>query len=189
MSNLEIIAVMVSLLGVALTVQRHLWCWYVNMLAVVLYAVIFYQYKLYGETVLQILFFGMQGYGLWQWKMGQQQDHTIVVKRLPRQQAIQHLMVGAVTGYAFGLFLHSFTDAAVPWLDAQLTAFSLVASLWAARRYIESWWMWVVLDIVYVGLFYDRGLNLTAFLYFIFIMMAIFGAWKWQGIWAKNKMV
>ena len=74
---------------------------------------------MYGETVLQILFFGMQGYGLWQWKMGQQQDHTIVVKRLPRQQAIQHLMVGAVTGYAFGLFLHSFTDAAVPWLDAQ----------------------------------------------------------------------
>ena len=75
MSNLEIIAVLISVIAVTLTVRRHMLCWPFNLLACVLYAFIFFDYKLYGETILQMLFMGLAVYGFWQWKQGQAQDH------------------------------------------------------------------------------------------------------------------
>ena len=68
-----------------------------------------------------------------------------------------------------------FTDAAVPWLDAGLTSFSLVSQYWTARRWIETWWLWIVVDVIYTGLFLYKELYLTAVLYALFIGLAVRG--------------
>jgi nicotinamide mononucleotide transporter len=74
-----------------------------------------------------------------------------------------------------------FTDAAVPWLDAGLTSYSLVAQYWTARQRVANWWLWIGVDLVYTGLFLWKALYLTAGLYAAFVVMAVLGLRRWQG--------
>ncbi|TBV08467.1 nicotinamide riboside transporter PnuC [Stutzerimonas kirkiae] len=180
MSSLEIIAVIVNILGVWLTARRIRWCWPVNIVAVLLYAWIFFEVKLYSDMLLQLAFVLMQGYGWWQWSSGRDLAGKVHVERLPRAAALPSLGAGLLGGLLLGATMHYLTDAAVPWLDALLTTFSLVASFWAARKYLESWMLWIVLDILYVGLFIYKDLNLTAALYAGFIVLAFYGLLAWR---------
>jgi len=180
MSNLEIIAVVVNVIGVWLTARRTPWCWPVNVIAVLLYVWIFYDVKLYSDMLLQIIFVFMQGYGWWRWRAGQVEDGRVHVERLPVQRAVASLAVGGVIALMLGAGMARFTDAEVPWLDATLTAYSLVASYWAARKYVASWWLWIALDAVYTGLYYYKALPLTAVLYAGFIVLALYGLRAWQ---------
>lgn len=75
MSSLEIFAVIISLIGVTLTIKRNMWCWWFNFAAFLLYAYLFYTYKLYGETILQFFFVVVNFYGFYHWLKGKQQDH------------------------------------------------------------------------------------------------------------------
>lgn len=179
MSGLEIFAVLISAIGVWLTVRRHMLCWPFNLLAYVLYAFIFFDYKLYGETILQLLFMGLAVYGFWQWKSGQIQDHEIRIVKLDQNTMLLQLVLTAVAGGVFGAALKYLTDAAVPWLDAQLAAYSLLATYWTSRKHIATWILWVVVDIIYVGMFVYKDLMLTAGLYAAFVILAAVGWRQW----------
>lgn len=180
MSTLEIIAVIVNVLGVWLTARRIRWCWPVSVVAVLLYAWIFYDAKLYSDMLLQVLFAFLQGYGWWRWSTGGLDHGKVHVGQLALGEAAIGLIVGAVGALLLGSLMATFTDAAVPWLDASLTAFSLVASVWAARKYVASWWLWIVLDVVYVGMYLFKDLHLTAGLYAGFILLALYGLRAWR---------
>ena len=153
MSNLEIFSVIISLIGVGLTILRNMWCWPFNMLAYILYGYLFFTYQLYGEVILQIFFSVMNLYGFYVWMKGKQVDHDIKIEPLAFSKIILQLIVSAIAGLAFGLILKNFTNAAVPMLDAQLAAFSLLATYWTSRKHIATWVLWVVVDIIYVGMF------------------------------------
>ena len=159
MSPLEIIAVIISLIGVTLTIKRNMWCWGFNFIAFVLYAYLFYEFKLYGETILQFFFMVVNFYGFYHW----------------------------LKGLIFGLGLKYLTDAAVPMLDSQLAAFSLLATYWTSRKHIATWVLWVFVDIVYVGMFIYKELFLTAALYAAFVGLAAFGWWQWQQVKKKQQ--
>ena len=102
------------------------------------------------------------------------------VGQLALGEAALGLIVGALGALLLGSLMATYTDAAVPWLDASLTAFSLVASVWAARKYVASWWLWIVLDVVYVGMYLFKDLHLTAGLYAGFILLALYGWREWR---------
>jgi nicotinamide mononucleotide transporter len=180
MSTLEIIAVIVNVIGVWLTARRIRWCWPVSVVAVLLYAWIFYDAKLYSDMLLQVLFAFLQGYGWWRWSTGGLDHGKVHVGQLALGEAAIGLIVGALGALLLGSLMATFTDAAVPWLDASLTAFSLVASVWAARKYVASWWLWIVLDVVYVGMYLFKDLHLTAGLYAGFILLALYGWREWR---------
>jgi nicotinamide mononucleotide transporter len=180
MSTLEIIAVIVNVFGVWLTARRVRWCWPVSVVAVLLYAWIFYDAKLYSDMLLQGAFAVLQGYGWWRWSQGGLDQGKVHVGRIGTGEALLGLSVGVLGAVLLGSLMASFTDAAVPWLDASLTAFSLVASVWAARKYIASWWLWIILDVVYVAMYLFKDLNLTAGLYAGFILLALYGLRAWK---------
>jgi len=180
MSPLEIIAVIVNVLGVWLTAKRIRWCWPVNVVAVLLYVWIFYVAKLYSDMLLQVLFAFLQLYGWWRWSQGQLEDGRIQPVALGRREAALGLLAGFASGVLLGWLTQTFTDAALPWLDAQLTGFSVVASIWAARKYMASWWLWIVLDVIYVGQYLYKDLNLTAALYAGFVGLAVYGLRAWR---------
>ena len=83
-------------------------------------------------------------------------------------------------GLALGAVMHSWTDAALPWLDAMLAALSLVAQWWQARRHTATWWLWIVVDVVYVGMYAVKSLHVTAGLYLLFIGLAVMGLRAWR---------
>lgn len=186
MSNFEIAAVLISILGVGLTIARSMWCWMINFIAVVMYAYLFYTVKLYGETLLQFVFMAMNIFGFYQWIKGKRQDHEIRIEPISANKVWGQIGLTMIAGAVFGLSLQHFSDAAVPLLDGQLAMFSLLATYWTSRKHIQTWMLWVVVDIVYVGMFLYKGLIPTAGLYAAFVIMAAFGWWQWLQVQRKQ---
>lgn len=185
MSPLEIFAVIISLIGVILTIRRNMWCWLFNFFAFVLYAYLFYEFKLYGETILQFFFMVVNLYGFYYWLKGKREDHQVRIERIALSKVLLQMLIAAAGGVIFGLLLHFFTDAALPLLDSQLAAFSLLATYWTSRKHISTWILWIFVNIVYVGMFVYKDLFLTAGLYSAFVGLSVFGWWQWQQV--KNK--
>ena len=189
MSTIEIIAVIISIIGVTLTIKRQMWCWFFNFIAFVLYAYIFYEYKLYGETILQFIFIVLNLYGFYHWRKGKVEEHTIRIEKSNAPTLVMQMVLASIAGLLFGLGLHYFTDASLPILDAQLAAFSLLATYWTTQKYIATWVLWVIVDIVYVGMFFYKSLYLTAGLYAVFIGLAILGWKQWNAVKKQQQHV
>jgi nicotinamide mononucleotide transporter len=180
MSLLEAIAFVVSILGVWLTTKRSLWNYPFSLLSVTLYGAIFYKAKLYADMGLQGIFAGALLYGLWQWTRGRSATGDVLITRLRAYEVLVSLLAGAMAAGTLGILLADHTDASLPWVDSLLFSGSLVATVWAARRNIESWWMWIVVDIFYVGMYGFKHLYLMAVLYAIFVALAALGLRRWQ---------
>ena len=189
MSAIEIIAVIISIIGVTLTIKRQMWCWFFNFIAFVLYAYIFYEYKLYGETILQFIFIVLNLYGFYHWRKGKVEEHTIRIEKSNAPTLVMQMVLASIAGLLFGLGLHYFTDASLPILDAQLAAFSLLATYWTTQKYIATWALWVIVDIIYVGMFLYKSLYLTAGLYAVFIGLAILGWKQWNAVKKQQQHV
>ena len=180
MSPLEVVAFAVSVIGVWLTTARSLWNYPFSLLSVALYGVIFYQVKLYADMGLQAIFAGALLYGLWQWLRGRSASGEVLVTRVGRREVAWSALLGSVAAVALGHLLQAHTNASLPWIDSALLAGSLAGSVWAARRQLESWWIWIVVDVLYVAVYVAKHLYLTAVLYASFVVLAVVGLRRWQ---------
>jgi nicotinamide mononucleotide transporter len=180
MSWFELFAALISAWGVWLTARRRPLCWPVGFASVIAYAWIFVDSKLYSDALLQVAFAALIVYGWQRWLRNLGDDGRVRVAALSLDQALIHLLIGAVGAIALGCAMHRWTDAALPWLDAALTAFSLVAQWWQGRRHVAAWWLWIVVDVIYVGEYVYKHLLITSVLYAGFVLLAIIGARSWR---------
>lgn len=186
MTWIEIVATIFGLLCVWLTVRRNIWCWPTGLVMVLLYAVIFWNAKLYSDMLLQFVYVAMQVYGWRAWLKGGPDDTPLLVSRLPASQRARWLAVGVVGAGALGGSMHAFTDASFPYLDAVATVGSLIAQWLMGRKVLESWLFWIFVDVVYIGLFLAKELYPTAILYAIFLVMATLGWFEWRTAWKER---
>lgn len=180
MTFVELAAALLSIWGVWLTTRRHPACWPVGLVSVAIYAWVFVGAKLYSDALLQGAFGVMIGYGWVRWAHHLGDDGRVRIAPLPRWHAAWHAAFGVLGAIALGAFMHRYTDAALPWLDAALTAFSLVAQWWQARRHTAAWWLWISVDVIYVGEYIYKDLKITAVLYVLFVALAFAGLRRWQ---------
>lgn len=180
MSPLELFAATLGVLAVWLTARQNIWCWPIGLVMVLIYVWIFFEVKLYSDMLLQGLYAVLQGYGWWQWTRGGARHDGREVSRLTPRQRTTGLGLGAAGSLALGYVMATHTDAAAPWLDAALTGFSLVAQVWMAQKRLECWALWIVVDVIFVGLFIYKGLYLTAALYALFTLLAVHGWRQWR---------
>ncbi|MCW4455776.1 nicotinamide riboside transporter PnuC [Flavobacterium sp. MXW15] len=183
---LEWSAVAFSILGVWLMAQRRMLAWPVGLVSVGLYALVFFEAKLYSDTLLQGAFAAFLLYGWINWHRQDKPDGRIVVAPLPPGHCARDLGLGIAFGLALGAAMHTWTDAALPWLDAMLAALSLVAQWWQARRHAAAWWLWIAVDVVYVGMYAVKSLHATAGLYLLFIGLAVMGLRAWKQATAQE---
>ena len=184
----ESVAVAISALAVWLTTRRSLWNYPFSFASVGLYAHIFYGVKLYADMALQVVFAAALAYGLYEWQAFRAGNGAVRVSHATRRELWSGAAYGIVGAAALGWFTSTRTDAALPWVDAALTAASLVASWWAARRRIENWWLWIGVDTAYVGVYLAKGLELTACLYAAFVVLAITGLVQWRRAHAADQV-
>ena len=177
---LEWSAVIASALGVWLMAQRRMLAWPVGLLSVGLYALVFFEARLYSDMLLQGAFAAFLLYGWLNWHRQDKPDGRIVVAPLAPSHCARDLGLGIAFGLALGAGMHTWTDAALPWLDAMLAALSLVAQWWQARRHAAAWWLWIAVDLVYVGMYAVKALHVTAGLYLLFIGLAVMGLRAWS---------
>jgi nicotinamide mononucleotide transporter len=182
MSALEIAAVAISFLAIWLTARRNVFCWPLNLVACALYFKLFLDVRLYADMALQAVFGVGILYGWIVWSRGKRDEGAVAVIRLSPLRAVAGFAVGASGALLIGWFTSHHTDAALPWMDATLSSFSLVAQFWTARRHRESWLLLIVVDVVYVGMFLFKGLVLTAGLYAVMIGLAIIGYRNWRPV-------
>ena len=135
--------------------------------------------RLYSEVLLQCFWVVMLVAGWWRWLRHLDATGHVRVAPLQRRAAGLHLLAGVAGGLALGFAMHRYTNAALPWLDAMLTALSLVGQFWQNRRHVAAWWMWIAVDVVYVGMFATKHLFVTAVLYVGFVTLAVKGLRDW----------
>ena len=166
-------------IGIWLTTRRSMWCWPIVLAADVLYLVVFYRARLLSDALLQIFFVGFTLYGWWHWWRGVRAEGEVRVEALPRLSLVLGLAAGIVGSFVLGAIAKQL-HAALPYLDAALTSYSLVASWWQARKHTANWWLWITVDAVYIGEYIYKGLAMTAVLYAGLVVLAVLGLRNWR---------
>jgi len=175
---LELLGFVLSVATVVLTILRNHWGWFFAIVSSATYGVVFFDARLYGDAGLQGVFIAASIWGWWQWLRGAE-GKPLPVTRLSHTGRLASLLGWAAGFFALSAFLKACTDTDVPHMDGFLTAGSLLGQLLTAKKKIENWHTWIVVDILYVGLYIYKGLHLTAILYAVFVVLAVLGLRAW----------
>ncbi len=178
---LELVAVALALAMVGLNMRVNPLGWPLAIASSLLYFLLFWDSRLYGEAGLQIFFVAVALWGWWQWLRGTMDDGSALrVRALAPREAARCAIALALAWPALAMFLDLRTDSDVPWFDAFPTAASLVGQWLLGRKYVENWPVWLVVNLVSVALFAFKGLWLTVLLYAVFVVLSAAGWRAWR---------
>lgn len=182
MSLAEICGTLLGVIGVALMIRQNVWGWPVGLVQVTISAWVFLQAKLYSDVLLQGFFFAIQAYGWWHWRHGRggAGGGKLPVTRLRWPAVVAWTVFGGVATAAWGELMRRTTDAALPHWDAFILVFSVIAQWLQARKRIENWSAWMIVNLVAVGVYWAKDLWLFAGLYALFFGMAVAGQIAWR---------
>ncbi|MEZ3159349.1 nicotinamide riboside transporter PnuC [Microbacterium sp. BWT-B31] len=163
--------------------REYSWNWPVGLLNNLAFLVLFAGFGLYADAALQIAFFALGVYGWVKWtRRGRGRvlgASAVPIRRTGRRAAICGVAIAISATVVIGLALDTWTDSVVPWPDAFILAFSLLATWGQARKVIEQWWVWIAVDVVSIPLYISKGLWLTATLYTGFLLLCFYGLRRW----------
>lgn len=190
--SLEIVGTLVGLLYLWLEYRASIYLWIAGIIMPAIYIFVYYDAGLYADFGINIYYLVAAIYGWTMWKYGvflrkkilhrkeEKRAGELPITRMPRRYLLPLTAVFAVTFIAIAWILIRFTDSDVPWLDSFTTALSIIGMWMLARKYVEQWWAWIVVDMVSCGLYIYKGLDFTAVLYGLYTIIAIFGFFKWK---------
>ena len=179
-ASTEAVAAGLVVVTVALVAVRHVWNYPVALVAVVLYAWIFAGARLYSDALLQGFFFVANLYGWANWARSRADAGEVVVERLDPATRLAWATGGAAACATWGLLMHRYTDASYPWWDAGIAIASVAAQLLQARRAIESWWLWIAVDVASIPLYAAKELWFTCALYGVLLGLSVYGLLGWR---------
>jgi nicotinamide mononucleotide transporter len=180
MNTLEWVAAGLGVINVGLLVRRSIWNYPFGLAMVSLYFFVFYEAKLYSDMLLQVFFFAVQLYGWWNWLNAKRAAGEVRVGLLTLQARLVWAGGAVAASLAWGWAMHRFTDAAYPFIDAFVAGASISAQILLARRKLENWPVWILVDVVAIGLYWSRGLQWTSGLYFLLLLLSIAGYIDWR---------
>jgi nicotinamide mononucleotide transporter len=181
MSAAEIWATLLGVVGVSLMIRQNVWGWPVGLAQVTISAWVFFQAKLYSDVLLQGFFFAIQAYGWWHWRHGRGVDRSeLPVTRLRARTIVAWAAAGGLATAGWGEFMRRTTDAALPHWDAFILVFSVIAQWLQARKRLENWGGWMIVNAVAVGVYWAKDLRLFAGLYGLFFGLAVAGHVAWR---------
>jgi nicotinamide mononucleotide transporter len=189
MDPIELVAVVMTLVGIALTIKEKIWCWPVAIVGILAYLIVFIRARLYADTALQPIYVVQNIYGWWYWARGGERGQgqaPIVILTL--RSRLVWLTGTAITSLIVGAALARWTNAAAPYADATLSTTSLVANWLLARKVLENWWLWIAVNVGYVILFWKKHLLLSAGLYAVLLALAVAGLIEWQRSRARQTL-
>jgi nicotinamide mononucleotide transporter len=177
---LELISFILAFTTILLNIRQNHWAWLFSILSSFLYGFVFFDSKLYGDTGLQVMFVIISIWGWYQWLRGGLEHAPLRVTSLTFKWRMHAIGFWLLAFLLLSQFLWRFTDTDVPRMDGFLTAGSLIGQFLLSKKKIENWLVWIVVDLLYIGLYVHKDLYLTAFLYGLFTIMAIGGLLAWR---------
>lgn len=177
----EWVALIAGVACVWLLIKQNIWTFPIGLLFSVVTLAVLIQQKLYANSIETTYYLIMNAYGWWWWKSSQQgAGGELAVTRMPTRWWLWLFGLAAMTTWALGSFLASYTDADLAYIDSATTSAAFIAMWMSARKYVQSWPLWLAVDIAYVGLYLYKDLPTYAVLYVIYIGLAVVGWQAWQ---------
>lgn len=187
-SYVEFVGATTGLVSVALAAKSNIWTWASGLLNVACFFLIFYQVQLYSDMFLQVYFFAASIYGWVIWsRQNKQAENPIRV--LTRRQKIVLTATIIFSTATLGLFIQNIHQifpvvfpkpASYPYIDTFIAVLSVLATVLLARRILENWFLWIIVDIFSVGLYAAKGVMLISIEYGVFLCLASFGLYNWR---------
>ncbi|QIG70789.1 nicotinamide mononucleotide transporter protein [Rhizobium phage RHph_I1_18] len=185
----ELIATALLLINVYLLSRANIWNYIPGIIGVILYGWIFYQSKLYSDTILQWAFYvPAQIIGWWYWMYGGKSGKdTLEVTSMTWPAFFVVLLLTWPAIQLFGYFMYSKTDASFPYWDSAIALLSVVATVLMTKKYIENWYLWLAVDVIAVPIYYLKGLYVSSGLYVVFFCLSVYGLIKWSNLRQKER--
>ena len=184
MDTIEIIGACIGLLYLYLEYKANVWLWPVGIVMSLFYVVIFFHGKFYADAAVYLYYIGANVYGLAAWLRSsrRQQDSSasFPIIHTPKKQILPLALVSVAMWLVIFLILKNFTDSPIPWGDAFTTSLSIVAMWMLAKKQLEQWLLWVVVNAVSLCLYVWKGLYPTAVLFAFYTAVAVMGYFKWK---------
>jgi nicotinamide mononucleotide transporter len=162
-----------------LVARQNVWNWPIGIANNVTFFVLFLAAGLYADSALQVVFLGLALYGWWAWLRGGDLRSLLAVSRTTGRQWVVLGFAGVIGTIALTWVLTVATDSSVPLPDAITTVLSLLATWGQARKKLESWWLWIAADLIYIPLYAYKDLWLTSALYIGFLALCVLGLRNW----------
>ena len=176
----EALAVVLAVAYLVLAIRQNVWCWVAAAISTTLYLFIMYDSKLYMQSLLQLYYLAMAAYGWYHWRHPRTADGELPVTVWPLRYHV--LAIGTVfllVWVSAGL-LQRYSDGALPYLDAFTAWGAVVTTFMVARKVLENWLYWFVIDSVSIGLYLDRELYFTVALFAFYLVMVVIGYRSWR---------
>jgi nicotinamide mononucleotide transporter len=180
MSWAEILGFVTGAASVLLAVRESAWNWPVGIANNIFFLILFWTAKLYADAILQIVYIVLAIFGWWNWLRGGSGHSKLPISRTSTKVALILTVATIVTTAILTICLRRFTDSAAPLGDGVTTALSLTAQYMLSIKLLENWWVWMMADMIYIGLYCYKSLYLTAVLYLLFFGMCIAGYAGWK---------
>jgi len=175
----EVIAVVAAIAYLFFAIRQQIVCWLFAAISTAIYTWLFVEAKLYMESLLNLFYLVMAGYGWTVWRSGRSEGHERPVVIWPVNTHLLAVAVLAVLSVVSGYLLSEFSDAAFPYIDSLTTWFAVWGTFLVARKVLENWWYWLLIDLASIFIYWSRDLQLTALLFGFYIIMIPFGLISW----------
>ena len=175
----EVIAVIAAIAYLVFAIRQQIICWLFAAISTAIYTWLFLEAKLYMESLLNLFYLVMAGYGWTVWRSGRHDGHERPVVIWPLNTHLLAIAVLGILSVLSGYLLSEFSDAAFPYIDSLTTWFAVWGTFLVARKVLENWWYWLLIDLASIFIYWSRDLQLTALLFGVYIIMIPFGLISW----------
>lgn len=177
---LELLAFIFGILNVWLTIKQNIWCWPVGLANVALSIFVFFFARLYADVLLQIFYLVMTLYGWYQWMYGGEEKNALSIRKIKLNEMLILAGIGTAGTLIAGALFSRYTKAALPWWDSLVAVWGVIATWAQARKILEHWMMWIVIDIICSIIYIYKELYFFTALYSLFVILAVIGLMTWK---------
>ncbi len=178
--GLEGVAVAAAIVYLLLAIRQNIACWLFAGISTSIFVYLFFDARLYMDSILNVFYVGMAIYGWLVWRHGRKDDQELAVSTWPLLRHAPAIAVIAALSGMSGYLLATYTDAEFPYVDSLTTWSSIWATFLLARKVLENWWYWLAIDIASIFIYWIRDLELTAMLFIVYVIMIPFGLVSWR---------
>ncbi|MEE9438070.1 MAG: nicotinamide riboside transporter PnuC [Saprospiraceae bacterium] len=180
MTSFEILATITGIIGVYFQAKEKIIAWPFVLISVSISSIIFFESKLYSDFGLHIIYIFLNMYGWYIWSNKTYKSIVTPTKLLPLNGLIATFLGTVGFTLILGYLMHTYTDADLPYFDAFTTSGSLIAQYLLAKKYLQNWWLWIIVDIVAIPMYLYKGLYIIAGLFAVYLILSIYGYLEWK---------
>ena len=186
LSGWEVFASVLGIGYIIFAAKESQWCWPLAFLSTLIYTVIFWKGQLPMQAMLNFYYMAMAIYGYKLWQKQGKANQTVVINRLSWPQQFSFFILGSLLTFATANYLISIEASQSPYLDAGVTVFSMLNTILMARKVLQNWLYWIVIDAAAIVLYAQTGYYATIVMFTIYLVLALLGYISWMKLYYRE---